>query len=199
MRLLIVAGFLGSGKTTLVIKLAQAAAQKKLRSAILVNEIGEVGIDDQLMRQLDLNVWELAGGCICCTLSAGLLRDLHKLDCDYDPDLVVLETTGAARPADVVDALRYYQGRPLQEVRTVVLVDPLRLTKAAKIIGPLIQSQIAPADVLLVNKADLATAAQIAETEGYLQTINATAPMVRTSAIAGIEPAVLEKVLPWLN
>ncbi len=64
MRLLMVTGFLGSGKTTLVIKLVQAAITQGQRVAILVNEIGEVGIDDQLMRQLGLNVWEMVNGCI---------------------------------------------------------------------------------------------------------------------------------------
>ena len=101
------------------------------------------------------------GGCTRCTLSAGLLADLHKLDSDGNPDLVILETTGAARPADVVEAQRYDRGRPLQDVRTMVLVDPLRLTKAARIIGPLIESQVAPADVLVVNKTDLATARRL--------------------------------------
>ncbi|MCL5952374.1 MAG: cobalamin biosynthesis protein CobW, partial [Chloroflexi bacterium] len=80
MHLLLFAGFLGSGKTSLIIPLAKAVVKSERRAAIVVNEIGEIGIDNQLMRQLDLNVWELVAGCICCTLSADLVTTLQKLD-----------------------------------------------------------------------------------------------------------------------
>ena len=70
MQLLVVTGFLGSGKTSLILSLA---ARPNRHVAILVNEIGEIGIDNQLMRQLDLDVWELFNGCICCTLTADLV------------------------------------------------------------------------------------------------------------------------------
>jgi uroporphyrinogen-III decarboxylase len=89
MRLLLFTGFLGSGKTTLVIRLARFAVEHGQKVAILVNEIGEVGIDNQLMRRLDLNVWELLGGCICCTLSADLVSTLQELPakkCLLNPD-----------------------------------------------------------------------------------------------------------------
>ena len=123
MHLLLVTGFLGSGKTTLIVPLAKSVVQSKRRVAILVNEIGEIGIDNQLMRQLDLNVWELLAGCICCTLSSDLVTTLQKLDADYAPtygvpDLVIVEPSGAADPRNVLTALPYYRGRPLASVRT---------------------------------------------------------------------------------
>jgi G3E family GTPase len=183
----------------MVIKLAQEVARRELKTAILVNEIGEVGIDDQLMRQLDLNVWELMGGCICCTLTAGLLTDLHKLDRDYDPDLVVLEATGAAQPLDVIESLRYYQGRPLQSVRTAVIVDPLRFPKLVRVVGPLMNNQIAPADVLLISKTDLASGAAVAETQQLVREINPTATVLHLSAVDGVADALVQEVLPWLN
>jgi G3E family GTPase len=80
MKLLLVTGFLGSGKTSLILALARAARERGRRTAIIVNEIGEIGIDDQLMRRLDLDVWELTNGCICCTLTADLITTLQKLD-----------------------------------------------------------------------------------------------------------------------
>ncbi len=199
MHLLLMAGFLGSGKTTQIIRLADAVTTRGLQTAILVNEIGEVGIDDQLMRQLDLNVWELMGGCICCTLTAGLLTDLHRLDQDYDPDLVILEATGAARPGDVLDALHYYQGRPLQSVRTAVILDPLRLPRIFEVLSPLMTQQIAPADVLVVTKTDLATGQEVAETESLARRLNPTSPLLRTSNGTRMEPALLRVIVPWLT
>ena len=85
MQLLIVSGFLGTGKTTFIIKFVKSALQKGVKIAILVNEVGEIGIDDQLMRRLGLNVWEILGGCICCTLAVNLNETLDKLLQEYKP------------------------------------------------------------------------------------------------------------------
>jgi G3E family GTPase len=199
MNLLLMAGFLGSGKTTLIIRLVKELARHDLKVAILVNEIGQVGVDNELMRRLDLNVWELMGGCICCTLTAGLLTDLHRLDSDYSPDLVILEATGAAKPADVLDALRYYQGRPLDSVTTAVVVDPMRLPKIVRVVGPLIEEQIRPADLLIMTKADLANEAQLAESRDIARAVNLSAPLVYASAGTEVADGLLKGLVPWLN
>lgn len=161
MHLLLFTGFLGSGKTTLVIKLVQFAAGQGKKVAILVNEIGEVGIDNQLMRQLDLNVWELLNGCICCTLSADLVSTLEKLDAKYSPDLVVIEPSGAADPKNVLSALPYYKGRPLESLQTISVLDPVRIEILIEVMTPLITSQIKQADLILVSKRDQAKAEEI--------------------------------------
>jgi G3E family GTPase len=200
MNLLLMAGFLGSGKTTLIIRLVKALGRRDLKVAILVNEIGQVGVDNQLMRQLDLNVWELMGGCICCTLTAGLLTDLHRLDTDYQPDLVILEATGAAKPSEVLDALRYYQGRPLGSVTTAVVVDPLRLPKIVRVVGPLMEQQIGPADLLIMTKTDLATEEQVEASRLIAREINPRAALVYARAGRdGIEDDLLGGLVPWLN
>jgi G3E family GTPase len=161
MRLLLVTGFLGSGKTTLVIKLAQAITGRGLQVAILVNEIGEIGIDDQLMRRLDLNVWELLNGCICCTLSADLVSTLHKLDAEYHPDLVIIEPSGAADPRSIMNAMPYYRGSPLDGLITITILDPLRHVVLMEVMTPLITSQIERADMILISKCDLAAQEEI--------------------------------------
>ena len=164
MHLLLISGMLGSGKTTLIIKLAQVAAQARRKTAILVNEIGQVGQDDYLMRRLDLDVYELLGGCICCTLTSGLVAPaLEKLDAAYDPDLVLREPSGAADPAKVLAALPFYKGRPIESRRNAVLTDPLRLTMLRETITPLITSQIQSAALLIINKADIATPEEMAQ------------------------------------
>jgi len=163
---------LGSGKTTLVIQLARAAVESGQRVAILVNEIGEIGIDDQLMRQLGLNVWELLGGCICCTLAGDLVTSLHRLDEEYHPDLVLLEPSGAADPAGVLAALPYYRGTPLQCIRKIAVLDPLRLADLYEVVAPLITTQIQQADLVVITKGDLATAAEIAGVRRIAREIN---------------------------
>jgi G3E family GTPase len=162
MRLLLISGFLGSGKTTLVLQLVQHAVERGQKVAILVNEIGEVGIDNQLMRQLDLNVWELLNGCICCTLSAGLVDTLHQLDREYSPDLVLIEPSGAADPRSILAALPYYRGSPLESLRTVAVLDPLRLPILMEVMTPLITAQIQRADLIIISKAEQAQAEELA-------------------------------------
>ncbi len=196
MRLLLVTGFLGSGKTTMIIKLAQSATERAKRVAIVVNEIGEIGIDDRLMRQLDLNVWELVNGCICCTLSGDLVTTLQKLDADYAPDLVMVEPSGAADPKNILSALPYYRGRPLDGLYTATIVDPLRVEMLVEVLTPLITSQIRHADLILISKRDLASPAEIAAARQAAQEYNPAAKVVAIDAQHVLEPEIIAELVP---
>jgi len=198
MHLLLITGFLGSGKTTLLIRLAKAAAVRKQRTAVLVNEIGEIGIDNQLMRQLDLNVWELLGGCICCTLSGDLVSTLEQLDRDYQPDLVLLEPSGAADPAGVLNALPYYKGEALESIRKIAILDPQRLDFLYEVMTPLITSTIAQADLIFISKCDLATPAEISFALQTAQTVNPQANVFQTD-LQDLSPQLVAAMLPWLS
>jgi G3E family GTPase len=199
MHLLLFAGFLGSGKTTLVIPLSKAVVQSGYRVAIIVNEIGEIGIDNQLMRQLDLNVWELVAGCICCTLSGDLVTTLQNLDSDYVPDLVIVEASGAANPQSVLRALPYYRGRSLSSVRIVSVVDPLRLAMLMEVLTPLVTSQIQHADVIVISKTDLAKPEEVEFARRTSRELNLKARIVSTGVRGHLEPTLISELLPWLN
>jgi G3E family GTPase len=196
MHLLTISGFLGSGKTTFLIKLSKAATKKGLRVAILVNEIGEIGIDDQLMRQLDLNVWQLLDGCICCTLAKDLPGTLQKLLVEYSPDVVLLEPSGAADLEKVLSTLVYYKGAPLESQKTVALVDPLRLEKLFKVLSHLITSQIQHADMVLINKIDIATEEELKKTQALLADVQPNGTIFYISAKHTIKHALLAELLP---
>lgn len=196
MHLLMLTGFLGSGKTTLLIQLAQVAIDRGYGVAVLVNEIGEIGIDDQLMRQLDLNVWEMVNGCICCTLSADLVTTLQTLDRDYDVDLVLLEPSGAAEPDGILRALPFYRGRPLESIRSAAVLDPLRFPELFLVMTPLLTKQLEHAELLLMTKADLATEEQMAETRRIAAEVNPTAQAVALSARQPLSAQLLAELLP---
>lgn len=198
MRLLLLSGFLGSGKTTLVIKLAQSAVERGKKVAILVNEIGEVGIDNQLMRQLDMNVWELLNGCICCTLSVDLVATLQQLDSGYSPDLVIIEPSGAADPKSILSALPYYKGKPFESMQTISVLDPLRLEMLVEVMTPLIVSQIQHADLVLVSKCDRARAVEIEYAHQVAGEHNPHAKVVDSSKDSPLNSLVKE-IAPWMN
>jgi G3E family GTPase len=196
MHLLLIAGFLGSGKTTLTITLSRAAVARGQRVAILVNEIGEIGIDNQLMRQLELNVWELFGGCICCSLAGDLVTSLQKLDSSYSPDLAILEPSGAAEPGNILSALPYYGGRPLQSIKTLALLDPLRLATLYEVLTPLITKQVQGADWLVITKADVASAQEVAVARRIADELNPNARLVALNAREPLDPALAKEWLP---
>lgn len=197
MHLLLISGFLGSGKTTLIIRLAQVASRNGSRVAVVVNEIGEIGIDDQVMRQVGLNAWELLGGCICCTLAGDLVKTLESLDADYVPDLAVVEASGAANPRTVLSALPYYRGKPLDSIRTLTVVDPLRLPMLLETLTPLVTSQIEQADVVVVNKTDLASAEGTEAARQAVIDINPRARVHCLSMKSELGGTLLAEVLPW--
>jgi len=116
--LLIVAGFLGSGKTTLILGAARRFADRGRSVAIIENEVGAVGVDGQALAAEGLEVREIHAGCVCCTLRADLLATLYALEREISPDLVILETD--ENPKEVGDQLTAL-GIPwlALEVRTV--------------------------------------------------------------------------------
>lgn len=195
MHILVVAGFLGSGKTTAIIGLANAVRGQDLKLAIIVNEIGEIGIDDQIMKQRDFNVWELLSGCICCSLTGDLLQTLDKLYADYDVDLVVVEPSGAANPQQVIAALRTHTAVPIESIYTAVVVDPLRLDELMQILEPLISSQIRLADLIIISRADLASAECIARAKKTIRSHNVEAQLLPISLKHGV--GLEKELLPW--
>jgi G3E family GTPase len=197
MKLLLFSGFLGSGKTTLVLRVVEHALQKGFKTAILVNEIGEVGIDNRLMRQLDLNVWELLNGCICCTLSADLVTTLQQLDADYSPDLVIIEPSGAADPNSILNAMPYYKGTPFESFETVSVLDPLRVGILLEVMTPLISSQIQHADLVLISKCDEAPPEEIARARQAAAEYNPEAKVLEFTLDTPLE-ILLKEAAPWI-
>src|SRR6185369_16467833 len=99
---LVVSGFLGSGKTTLVRSLLEQGQKDGIRTAVVSNEFGELGIDEALLASAEGDFVELAGGCVCCRLSDDLLRTLQQLWERSRPERVIVETSGVALPYDTL-------------------------------------------------------------------------------------------------
>jgi G3E family GTPase len=157
MRVLLLTGFLGSGKTTVALQLARAAQAAGQRVALIVNERGETGVDNQLAARLGFDVRELLGGCICCSLIAELAPALESLAATRRPDLVMVESSGIAEPAQIRAALRFARVPGLQ-ILSVSVVDAQRIEELMEVITPLLTKQMAHADLAVVCKADIASA-----------------------------------------
>ncbi|MDP7572608.1 MAG: GTP-binding protein, partial [Myxococcota bacterium] len=151
---LVVSGFLGSGKTTLVRRLLADAQANGVRVAVVSNEFGELGIDAALLGTLDEDYVELRGGCVCCKLSDQLVDTLQMLRERADPDRIVVETSGVALPYDTQlnfwrDPVRTW----IADDAAVVVVNAEQLRSGRDIEGTF-EQQVTSADLLLLNQID---------------------------------------------
>jgi G3E family GTPase len=191
----LVTGFLGSGKTTLISALLAHPALGE--TAVLVNELGEVAIDHHLVRQIDERTVVMASGCVCCTLRGDLrdeLRDLLTRRARGEIpafERVIVETTGLADPAPVVSTLLSEPVLRHQYALEAVIATVDALNGAASLDRqPESVKQAAVADTLLVTKADAARPQAIAALERRLRTLNPLAPILRV-AHGAVDPAVV--------
>ncbi len=190
MNLLIIAGFLGSGKTTLLLQVAKRLGKASRRITIIENEIGEIGVDGDYLSLEGLQVQELFGGCICCTLTAGLIETLEKVERLYQPDLVILEATGAARPGDIMVNVRTWGGK-MGDIQVITLVDAKRYEMLMEMMTPLLTAQIQAADIVAVNKIDQVEPETVDRVIQGVGTLNSRARIIAISAEGGTDLSAL--------
>ncbi len=187
----VLTGYLGAGKTTLLNRILSEDHGKKF--AVIVNEFGEIGIDNDLVVGADEEVFEMNNGCICCTVRGDLIRIIEGLMKRKGRfDAIIVETTGLADPAPVaqtffVDADVGNQAR----LDAVVTVADAKWLSARLKDAPEAKNQIAFADVILLNKTDLVTSAELEEVEARIRGINPYAKLHRTQKCAVPLDAVL--------
>ncbi len=161
MQLLVIAGFLGAGKTSLLLEVAKHLSAAGRRIAIIENEIGKVGIDDKFLADRGLNIREIYGGCVCCTLAVNLLTTLKMLEEQVRPDVVIVEPSGVAGPDSIRRSIAGYRG-DLRASHLLVLFDAERFKALSVVAGPFVEASINAADMLVVNKCDVVPGEQAA-------------------------------------
>ncbi len=197
MKILILGGFLGSGKTTVLVELAKHVIGDDPGSSpkvvIIENEIGEVGVDDVLLRSGGLQVKNMFAGCVCCTLAGELVPTIHQLQSEYDPNLVILEATGVACPKSIADMIEKHL--PDIPVRICTIVDAKRWPRIKPAIGNLIQDQLEGASTVLVNKTDLVEPQQADEVAADISNMNPIPNVYKVSMQAFPDAKVWADVL----
>ena len=173
-------GFLGAGKTTLLNRIL--GSQRALRSAVLVNEFGDVGIDHELVVATSDSMVELSNGCICCSINGELQEAVHRVLERPEPiDLIVVETTGLADPLPV--ALTFMAGDLRDRLRLdsiITLIDAEHFSATA-LESPIARAQVVYGDILLLNKADLVDEQRLNAVEAELRAIKTDARILRSS------------------
>jgi G3E family GTPase len=176
----VLTGYLGAGKTTLLNRILTEPHGKKF--AVIVNEFGEIGIDNDLVVNADEEVFEMNNGCICCTVRGDLVRIIEGLMRRKGKfDAIIVETTGLADPAPVAQTFFMDENVGAKtRLDAVVTVADAKWLKDRLKDAPEAKNQIAFADVILINKTDLVTPEELREVEARIRGINPYARLHRT-------------------
>ena len=157
MKIIVLGGFLGSGKTTVLLQfaaylIARSSGETDAPVVILENEISEAGVDNQLLTQNNFTVENIFSGCICCTSTAQMDETIRLIETKYHPEWLLIEATGMASP----DLIRREIRDDLNEPAAILaLADAKRWKRVLRAMPDFVESQLRDADVILVNKIDL--------------------------------------------
>ncbi len=180
----IITGYLGAGKTTLLKNILSNATQK---IAVIMNEFGEIDIDSKIIKGKNINIAELTGGCVCCSLTGEFELAVNEVIEKYKPDLIVVETTGLTEP----DALIFDIEEELPNLKLdsiIVLVDSEAYFKFP--LGKTGKIQIEMADIILLNKVELTDEKNIEKLEKEIKKINPRANIIKTK-FANVDNSLL--------
>ncbi|MBH8560812.1 GTP-binding protein [Nostoc sp. CENA67] len=176
----IITGFLGSGKTTLLNHILNN--QQGLKTAVLVNEFGEIGIDNELIVSTGENMVELNNGCICCTINNDLVEAVYKvLERQENLDYLVVETTGLADPLPVALTFLGTELRDLTRLDSIITVVDAANYSLDLFNSQAAYSQISYGDIILLNKTDLVEESTLNELERKIDEVKEGARIIRTT------------------
>lgn len=187
--LVVIGGYLGAGKTTLVNRLLREAAATGRRIAVLVNDFGEVSIDADLVVGAEGGVLALAGGCVCCSFGADLVGALGQMAArEPPPDVLLVETSGVGLPAAVARTAALAPGVRVDSLVVLADATAVRAQAADRYVGDTVRQQLREADLVLLGKTDLAGPGEPEAVQAWLREeglarrivpLTATAPATR--------------------
>ena len=176
----IISGFLGAGKTTFMKKLvAEAFANEKVVS--VENEFGEIGIDSGFLKDTGIQVSEINGGCVCCTLVGDFTKNLHEVIKTYHPDRILVEPSGVAKLSDIeVSVLDVGKTEDIHIGALVTIVNALKAKKQMKAFGEFFKDQIEHATAVVLSRTQKMDQAKLEDTVNEIKKLNDKAVVITT-------------------
>jgi G3E family GTPase len=195
MRTLILAGFLGAGKTTVLMELAAFLVRNGKTVVILENEISSAGVDNQLLKSRGFQVRNIFAGCVCCSSAGVLCQDVHTIRQEFAPDWLIVEATGMAFPDAIQESLLRELGI---SASILALVDASRWKRVLGAMRQFAVSQLKGASMVLVNKIDKVGQEALRETTESVEELAPGIPVHPVCAIQPI-PETVWKSLPGME
>ena len=197
MRIIILGGFLGSGKTSVLLQLARYLVDKERESsaefkvAIIENEVGDVGIDDKVLVSEGFSVSNLFAGCACCTLSGELVYSIRNIGKELNPEWLIIEATGIAHPGSMKQTILKGLGRPSY---IVTIVDAKRWKRLARAMEMMVAGQLEDSSKVLLNKADLVDNEEMEQVKESVHGYNRSVEIISTNAKDELPAELWEKL-----
>lgn len=197
MRIIILGGFLGSGKTSVLLQLARYLVDKERESsaefkvAIIENEVGDVGIDDKVLVSEGFSVSNLFAGCACCTLSGELVYSIRNIGKELNPEWLIIEATGIAHPGSMKQTILKGFGRPSY---IITIVDAKRWKRLARAMEMMVAGQLEDSSKVLLNKADLVDNEELEQVKESVHGYNRSVEIISTNAKDELPAELWEKL-----
>jgi G3E family GTPase len=197
-----IAGFLGCGKTTLLLKLSRLIlGDNERKVALVVNEIGEIPVDGKIMEESGMQVKDIGGGCICCEVASSFAKTLTLLYKSYKPDHILVEPTGVAVPHQVkLAASMAGRDAKISMGPAIVLFDATRPAELLDMdmLGTLVTTQIKDADIIAISKVDAVDSAAVSDSAERIRKYNSKADIVNLSSFddLGIDE-LAQRIIDW--
>ena len=184
MELVLVSGFLGSGKTTMLLSTVDQIIESTGKKVVIIkNDFGNMGVDAKIMEKAGLPVKELPSGCICCTMGVDFLKTLNAVAVEFNPDLVFVEPSGLANPQSILSFMDNYRGPAFSRIRVMIIVDAVRFNLVSRAMPAPMERQLTAGDVIVINKIDEATEGQIEEIRKLMERLGLKKQIILASAL----------------
>ncbi len=194
MKIIVLGGFLGSGKTTLLMQLAKYITLQEgaPQVVILENEIGEVGVDNQLLAGASFSVENIFSGCICCSGAVDLVEGVRKIAADYHPDWLLIEATGMALPSAIRATLKDELGL---NAAVLCVVDANRWLRIRKASPDFSAEQLKKIDMVVITKIDKVDAEKLAAAEADVRANVKKTELYKVNALQPVDEAVFRALM----
>ena len=192
MQIHVLGGFLGSGKTTLLMRIANTYIRAGKKVAVLVNEMGDIGVDGATLMSEGYNTTELPDGCVCCSLSAELQIAIRNIRRDIQPEIMLIEPTGLAIPAKIIEAIEEIPDFGDYVADIIGVVDPVMFRLFVTKKGKFMAEQLEGSSTIMMNKIDFAPDVEIEFTEAW---IKERMPDVRVRKVSALNGDGVEEAL----
>jgi G3E family GTPase len=191
MKVLLISGFLGTGKTSALLQLGAYLVKRENKAGtsvmIIENEIGDIGVDDKVLKAQGLSVKELFSGCACCTSGGDLLTEIKDIMDSINPSWLIIEATGVAYPRQIKEMI---SSCFMLDVLILSLADAARWKKIRSYMPDLVDAQLADADCILLNKVDLVDENTADNITADLRSFNKKAEIHKVTANRAIDESV---------
>lgn len=197
MNILILGGFLGSGKTSVISQIAKRVIGEgnepdKARVVVIENEIGEVGIDNQVLGANGYKVENMFSGCICCTMGGEIADNVKRIQNDISPELIIIEASGVGYPFNIKENIL----KALDvKCKICCVIDAKRWRRLIVPMGMILKDQLREVDIIIVNKTDLVEKSEIEYVTDTAKEFNSSAEYFYASAAQGLNYEIIGKLL----